>query len=65
MPPDQAAQARNNRVMLESTRSHNENLKRLEAQEEYQQPRLIEAIQSPRLDNKVIAEASLTYLDSQ
>ncbi|KAJ5732560.1 hypothetical protein N7493_004041 [Penicillium malachiteum] len=65
MPPDQAAQARNNRVMMESNRFHNDNLKRIEAQEEYKQRRLIEAIQSPRLDNKVIAEASLTYLVSQ
>ncbi|KAJ6014518.1 hypothetical protein N7540_009109 [Penicillium herquei] len=65
MPPGQAAQARNNRVMLESTRFHNDNLKRMEAQEEYQQRRLIEAIQSPRLDNKVIAEANLAYLVNQ
>ncbi|KAJ5223953.1 hypothetical protein N7468_008495 [Penicillium chermesinum] len=32
---------------------------------EYEERRLVEAIQSPRLDNKVIAEASLAYLTKE
>ncbi|KAJ5175368.1 uncharacterized protein N7482_001245 [Penicillium canariense] len=65
MPPVQAAEARRVRMLRESQRFHQSHLRRLQAQEEYQQRRLIEAIQSPRLDNQVIAEANLAYLVSQ
>ncbi|KAJ5109187.1 hypothetical protein N7456_005862 [Penicillium angulare] len=62
MPPAQAAEARNIRMMRDNQRFHTNHMKRIQGQQEYQQRRLIEAIQSPRLDNKVIAEASLDYL---
>lgn len=65
MPPAQAAEARHIRMMRESKQFHHNHLKRMEAREEYRQRRLIEAIQSPRLDNQVIAQASLAYLVGQ
>lgn len=65
MPPAQAAEARQVRMLRDSQRFHNGHIKRTHALEEYQQRRLIEAIQSPRLDNMVIAEANLAYLIGQ
>jgi hypothetical protein len=62
MPPAQAAEARQVRMQRESQRFHHSHIKRMHAQEEYRERRLVEAIQSPRLDNLVIAEANLTYL---
>ncbi|KAF3386628.1 hypothetical protein F1880_000108 [Penicillium rolfsii] len=65
MPPAQAAEARQIRMLRESQRFHTNHIKRMHAHEEYQERRLVEAIQSPRLDNLVIAQANLTYLISE
>jgi hypothetical protein len=62
MPPAQAAEARRVRMLRESQRFHHSHVKRMHAHEEYQERRLVEAIQSPRLDNLVIAQANLAYL---
>lgn len=62
MPPHQAAEARRIRSQQEASRFHYGHLKRRKEQLEYEERRLIEAIQSPRLDNKIIAEASLAHL---
>lgn len=62
MPPAQAAEARQVRMMRESQRFHHSHIKKMHAHEEYQERRLIEAIQSPRLDNLVVAQANLAYL---
>ncbi|OJJ42422.1 hypothetical protein ASPZODRAFT_137327 [Penicilliopsis zonata CBS 506.65] len=62
MPVAQAAEARRVRMMRESQRFHTNHQKRIQAQEEYEQRRLVEAIQSPRLENHVIATAGLVYL---
>jgi hypothetical protein len=65
MPPAQAAEARQVRLLRESQRFHHSHIKRMHALEEYQERRLVEAIQSPRLDNVVIAQANLAYLVGQ
>ncbi|KAJ6155227.1 hypothetical protein N7470_005793 [Penicillium chermesinum] len=65
MPPHQAAEARRIRSQREASRFHYGHLKRNTAMREYEERRLVEAIQSPRLDNKVIAEASLAYLTKE
>lgn len=65
MPPAQAAESKRVRAQRESQRFHHSHLKRMQALEEYQQQRLLEAIQSPRLDNQIVAEANLAYLVDQ
>lgn len=65
MPPARAAEARQVRLQRDAQRFHHSHLKRMQAQQEYQQRRLIEAIQSPRLDNMVVAEANLGHLVGQ
>lgn len=65
MPPAQAAESKRVRAQREAQRFHNSHIERMHALEEYQQRRLIEAIQSPRLDNQIVAEANLAYLVDQ
>ncbi|KAH8697911.1 hypothetical protein BGW36DRAFT_176886 [Talaromyces proteolyticus] len=62
MPPAQAAEARQVRMLRDSQRFHIQHQKRVRLQGEYQERRLVEAIQSPRLDNNTVAEANLAYL---
>jgi hypothetical protein len=62
MPPAQAAEARRVRMMRRGYEFHSQNVARQHAWVEYEQQRLIEAIQSPRLENNTVAEATLAYL---
>ncbi|OKL56442.1 hypothetical protein UA08_08164 [Talaromyces atroroseus] len=62
MPPGQATEARRIRSMREAHDIHMRHIARQNALREYEQRRFIEAIQSPRLDNGTVAEATLAYL---
>ncbi|EED17168.1 conserved hypothetical protein [Talaromyces stipitatus ATCC 10500] len=62
MPPAQAAEARRIRTMRSAHDYHSQHVARQRALREYEERRLIEAIQSSRLENSTVAQATLTYL---
>lgn len=62
MTPAQAEEARRSRMLRDSRRFHQQHTNRIQMQREYEERRLIEAIQSPRLDNNTVANATLAYL---
>lgn len=62
MTPAQAEEARRSRMLRDSRHYHQAHHNRMQLQREYQERRLIEAIQSPRLDNNTVANATLAYL---
>ncbi|QKX53168.1 uncharacterized protein TRUGW13939_00244 [Talaromyces rugulosus] len=62
MTPTQADESRRSRMLREARRFHQQNVNRMQLQREYEERRLIEAIQSPRLDNNTVANATLAYL---
>lgn len=62
MPPAQAAEARKVRMMRQNQEYHDQHMARRRAWNEYEEKLEIEAIQSPRLENNTVAEATLAYL---
>lgn len=62
MPPAQAAEARRVRMMRSTHEFHNQHIARQRAFQEYEDRRLVEAIQSSRLENSTVAQATLAYL---
>lgn len=62
MPPAQAAEARRVRMMRQGHDYHTQHIARQRRMKEYEERRLIEAIQSPRLENETVASATLAYL---
>jgi hypothetical protein len=65
MPPQQAAEARRVRMMRSAQDFHKRHTERQRALRDYQERRLVEAIQSPRLENVIVAEAALKHLISE
>ncbi|EEA21255.1 hypothetical protein TMatcc_009337 [Talaromyces marneffei ATCC 18224] len=62
MPPAQAAEARRVRMMRSAHEFHNQHIARQKALRDYEERRLVEAIQSARLENNTVAKATLAYL---
>jgi hypothetical protein len=62
MPPAQAMEARRIRQMQELQQVHDHHMQSIKLRKEYEDRRLIEAINSSRLENRAVAEANLAYL---
>jgi hypothetical protein len=62
MPPAQAMEARRIRQMQELQQVHDHHMQSIKRRKEYEDRRLIEAINSSRLENRAVAEANLAYL---
>lgn len=62
MTPAQAEESRRSRMLRDARRFHQQHVNRMQLQRKYEERRLIEAIQSPRLDNNTVANATLAYL---
>lgn len=62
MAPAQAAEARRVRMMRSANEFHNQHIARQKALREYEDRRLVEAIQSSRLENSTVAQTTLAYL---
>jgi hypothetical protein len=65
MPPAQAAEARRVRIMRSAHDFHSQHIARQQALRDYEERRLVEAIQSSRLENNTVAQATLAYLISE
>ncbi|KKK13550.1 hypothetical protein ARAM_001728 [Aspergillus rambellii] len=62
MPPAQAEEARRQRLMAETQSFHNESLRLMKARKEYEDRRIIAALNSQPLVNAVVAEKNRLYL---